>query len=77
LAKLTKELLTHCEKHKVTELRYEEQAGKRRLYFHNWLTRIAAVIKMFSHTALVLNAENDVIEFMNPKESGPIFATLF
>jgi hypothetical protein len=28
LAKLTKDLLTHCEKHKVTELRYEEQAGK-------------------------------------------------
>jgi hypothetical protein len=70
LAKLTKDLLTHCEKHKVMELRYEEQAGKRRLYFHNWLTRIAAVIKMFSHTAPVLNAENDVIEFMDPTGIG-------
>jgi len=28
LAKLTKDLLTHSEKHKVPELKYEEQAGK-------------------------------------------------
>jgi len=63
LAKLTKELLTHSEKHKVTELKYEEQAGKRRLYFHNWLTRLSAVIKMFSQTAPVLDAENNIIEY--------------
>jgi hypothetical protein len=44
-------------------LRYEEQAGKWRLYFHNWLTRIAAVIKMFSHTAPVLDDDNQIIEF--------------
>jgi hypothetical protein len=58
LAKLTKDLLTHSEKHKVTELKYEEQAGKRRLYFHNWLTRMSAVIiKMFSQTAPLLDAD--------------------
>ena len=63
LAKLTKELSTHSEKHKVIELRNEEQAGKWRLYFHNWLTRIAAMIKMFSHAAPVLDADNEIIEF--------------
>jgi hypothetical protein len=52
LAKLAKDLLTHSEKHKVNELKYEEQAGKRRLYFHKWLMQVAAVIKMFSQTAL-------------------------
>jgi len=58
VAKLTKDLLTHSEKHEVPELKYEEQAGKRRLYFHNWLTRLSAVIKMFSQTASVLDADN-------------------
>jgi hypothetical protein len=29
LAKLTKDLLTHLEKHKIHELKYEENAGKR------------------------------------------------
>jgi len=33
LAKLTKDLLTHSEKHKIDELKYEEKAGKRRLLF--------------------------------------------
>jgi len=70
LAKLTKDLLTHSEKHKVTELKYEEQAGKRRLYFHNWLTRLSAVIKMFSQTAPVLDAENNIIEYADPKCVG-------
>jgi hypothetical protein len=65
LAKLTKDLLTHAEKHKVTELHYEEQAGKRRLYFHNWLTRISAVVKIFSRTAPVLDANNKIIEFLD------------
>lgn len=55
LAKLTKDLLTHSEKHKVTELKYEEQAGRRWLYFHNWLTRLSLVIKMFSQTAPVFD----------------------
>jgi hypothetical protein len=32
LAKLTMDLLTHSEKHKVTELKYEEQAGRRWLF---------------------------------------------
>ena len=66
LAKLTKDLLTHSEKHKVNELKYEEQAGKRRLYFHNWLTRLAAVIKMFAQTASVLDIDNDIILFSDP-----------
>jgi hypothetical protein len=66
LAKLTKDLLTHSEKHKVTELKYEEQAGKRRLYFHNWLTRLASVIKMFFQTASVLDTDNDIILFPDP-----------
>jgi len=70
LAKLTKVLLTHSEKHKVTELKYEEQAGKRRLYFHNWLTRMSAIIKMFSQTAPVLDVENNIIEFDDPNCVG-------
>jgi hypothetical protein len=70
LAKLTKDLLTHSEKHKVTELKYEEQAGKRRLYFHNWLTRMSAIIKMFSQTAPVLDVENNIIEFDDPNCVG-------
>jgi len=63
LAKLAKDLLTHSEKHKVNELKYEEQAGKRRLYFHKWLMQVAAVIKMFSQTASVLDADNEVVLF--------------
>jgi hypothetical protein len=70
LAKLTKDLLTHSEKHKVNELWYEVQAGRRRLYFHNWLTRISAVIKMFSQTAPVLDANNGIIEFTDPNCIG-------
>jgi len=66
LAKLTKDLLTHSEKHKVNELKYEEQAGKRRLYFHNWLTRLAAVIKMFPQTAPVLAIDNEIVLFPDP-----------
>jgi hypothetical protein len=66
LAKLTKDLLTHSEKHKVNELKYEEQAGKRRLYFHNWLTRLAAVIKMFPQTAPVLDIDNEIVLFPDP-----------
>jgi len=66
LAKLTKDLLTHSEKHKVMELKYEEQAGRQRLYFHNWLTRLSAVIKMFSHIASVLDVDNNIVEFADP-----------
>jgi len=66
LAKLTKDLLTHSEKHKNSELKYEEQAGKRRMYFHNWLTHLSAVIKMFSQTASVLDADNEIILFPDP-----------
>jgi len=70
LAKLTKDLLMHSEKHKVTELKYEEQVGKRRLYFHNWLTRLAAVIKMFSQTAPVLDVDDEIILFPDPMYIG-------
>jgi hypothetical protein len=70
LAKLTKDLLTHSEKHKVMELKYEDQAGKQRLYFHNWLTRLSAVIKMFSQMALVLDVDNNIVEFDDPNCIG-------
>lgn len=66
LAKLTKDFLTHSEKHKLNELKYEENAGKRRLYFHNWLTRLAQVIKMFSQTAAVFDTNNNVVPFSDP-----------
>jgi hypothetical protein len=70
LAKLTKDLLIHSEKPKITELKYEEQAGKRRLYFHNWLTRLASVINMFSQTASVLDADNEIVLFPDPNCVG-------
>jgi hypothetical protein len=66
LAKLAKDLLTHSEKHKVNELKYEEQARKRRLYFHKWLMQLAAVIKMFSQTAPVLDVDDKIILFLDP-----------
>ena len=66
LAKLTMDLLTHSEKHKVTELKYEEQAGRRWLYFHNWLTRLSLVIKMFSQMAPVFDVDNEIQLFPEP-----------
>jgi|NOAtaT_6_FD_contig_101_1450781_length_2344_multi_4_in_0_out_0_2 hypothetical protein len=66
LAKLTKKLLTHSEQHKTAELKYEEDARKRRLYFHNWLFRMSPIIKMFPQTASVLDADNNIVEFPSP-----------
>jgi hypothetical protein len=70
LAKLTKDLLTHSEKHKVTELKYKEEAGRRQLYFHNWLMRLSLVIKMFSQMAPVFNVDNKIKLFPDPNCIG-------
>ena len=39
-------------------------------YFHNWLTRIAHVIKMFPQTAMVLDNKNDIIDVADPSCIG-------
>jgi hypothetical protein len=69
LAKLTKELLTHVEKHKVQELKYEENAAKRRNAYHNWIARVGPILGMFPETCEVL--QNDaIIPYLDPSCDG-------
>jgi hypothetical protein len=69
LAKLTKELLTHAEKHKVQELKYEENSAKRRNAYHNWIARVGPILGMFPETCEVL--QNDaIIPYLDPSCHG-------
>jgi hypothetical protein len=40
LAKLTKELIKLADSYKVPELKFDEQAGKRRFNYQAWLTKL-------------------------------------
>jgi hypothetical protein len=40
LAKLTKEIIKLADTYKVPELRFDEQASKRRFNFQNWIMKL-------------------------------------
>ena len=69
LANLSEKLLTHEDKHKVPELRYDVQANKRRLLYHNWFTRLLPIIKMFPQTSPIYH-DNTIIPFNEPSCIG-------
>jgi hypothetical protein len=69
LAKLMKELLTHAEKHKVRELKYEENAAKRQNAYHNWIAHVGPILGMFPETCEVLK-EDEIIPYLDPSCHG-------
>jgi hypothetical protein len=54
LAKLTKELIKLADSYKVPELKFDEQARKRRFNYQAWLMKLQPILAMFSQTASVL-----------------------
>jgi len=69
LAKLTKELIKLADSYKVPELKFDEQASKRRFNFHAWIMKIQPNLPMFPQTASVL-PNNKVIPFADPHTAG-------
>ena len=62
-------MLTHADKHKIPELRYDVQAHKRRLLYHSWFTRLLPIIKMFPQTSPVYS-DNNIVPFTDPSCIG-------
>jgi hypothetical protein len=69
LAKLTKELIKLADSYKVPELKFDEQAGKRRFNYQAWLTKLQQILAMFSQTSSVL-PKDKVIPFEDPNSIG-------
>ncbi len=69
LAKLTKEIIKLADTYKVPELRFDEQASKRRFNFQNWIMKLRPILAMFPQTASVLPADS-VVHFTDPHNIG-------
>jgi hypothetical protein len=69
LAKLTKELIKLAESYNVPELKFDEQASKRRLNYQAWLMKVQPILAMFSQTASVLPRDK-VVPFSDPNTIG-------
>jgi hypothetical protein len=50
LAKLTKELIKLAETYKVPELRFEEQATKRRYNYYTWIAKLKSILAVSSNS---------------------------
>jgi len=69
LAKLTKELIKLADSYKVPELKFDEQASKRRFNYQAWIMKLQPILAMFSQTAQVL-PNDKVIPFTDPHAIG-------
>jgi hypothetical protein len=69
LAKLTKELIKLAESYKVPELKFDEQASKRRYNYQTWLMKLQPILAMFIQTACVLPGDK-VVPFSDPTSMG-------
>jgi len=69
LAKLTKELIKLADSYKVPELKFDEQASKRRFNYQAWLMKLQPILAMFSQTASVL-PKDKVVPFSDPHAIG-------
>jgi len=69
LTKLTKELIKLADSYKVPELKFDEQASKRRFNYQAWLMKLQPILAMFSQTASVL-PKDKVVPFSDPHAIG-------
>jgi hypothetical protein len=69
LAKLTKELIKLADSYKIPELKFDEQASKRRFNYQAWLMKLQPILAMFTQTASVL-PKDKVIPFSDPNAIG-------
>jgi hypothetical protein len=69
LGKLTKEIIKLADMYKVPELRFDEQASKRRFNFQNWIMKLWPILAMFPQTASVLPVDT-VVPFTDPHNIG-------
>ncbi len=65
LAKLAKDLIKLADTYKVPELRFDEQAKKRRYNYHTWISKLRPILAMFSQTSSVLT-DDTVTPFSDP-----------
>jgi hypothetical protein len=69
LAKLTKELIKLADSYKVLELKFDEQAGKRRFNYQAWLMKLQPILAMFWQISSVV-PKDKVIPFEDPNAIG-------
>jgi len=69
LAKLTKELIKLAESYKVPELKFDEQASKRRFNYQAWIMKLQPILAMFTQTATVLPRDK-IVPFSDPHAIG-------
>jgi len=69
LAKLTKELIKLADSYKVLELKFDEQASKRRFNYQAWIMKLQPILAMFTQTASVL-PNDKVVPFSDPHATG-------
>jgi hypothetical protein len=69
LAKLTKELIKLAESYKVPELKFDEQASKRRFNYQAWIMKLQPILAMFNQTATVM-PHDKIIPFTDPHALG-------
>jgi hypothetical protein len=69
LAKLTKELIKLADSYNIPELKFDEQASKRRFNYQAWIMKLQPILAMFSQTASVL-PNDKVIPFSDPHATG-------
>jgi hypothetical protein len=69
IAKLTKEIIKLAETYKVPELKFDEQAQRRRFNFHSWIMKLKPILAMFPQTSKVLPGDT-VIPFTDPHHIG-------
>jgi len=69
LAKLTKELIKLAESYKVPELKFDEQASKRRFNYQAWIMKLQPILAMFTQTAAVM-PHDKIIPFTDPHALG-------
>jgi hypothetical protein len=58
-----------ADSYKVPELKFDEQASKRRFNYQAWLMKLQPILAMFSHTSSVL-PKDKVIPFEDPNAIG-------
>jgi hypothetical protein len=64
-AKLAKELIKLADTYKVPELKFDEQAKKRRYNFHTWIMKLRPILAMFPQTSSIL-IDDEIIPFDDP-----------
>jgi hypothetical protein len=65
ISKLTKEIIKLADTYKVPELKFDEQAARRRFNFQTWIMKLKPILAMFSQTAKVLPTDT-VVPFDDP-----------